>query len=338
MKNNFEISQSGLENINCKDLYKNKLERFITANKLRISVPKEEDYGAEEYKFIKNPENPNSLKLENPEFMNSFFESKGYGLVKPKNIINNGGTTLFVSAGVQLLDDVIFKEKTISERKIFVAQPVFRTQYIDSINEGFSTSFINIASEIVNPSVDDHFCAIGDWINMLRELGLKREKVTLKTREKEPQWGDKKFKESILMLYYDGLEIGDANYIYDIPQKTRSSLKISDIGFGLERIQWILKGGSYFDGKKVEDMCVFDHCKTMALLAGSGLKPSNKEHGYRLRQLSKRVMDTGKKSNDLLATLKDCYNYWKKWTFLTMPESGALEIINSENRRNSKNI
>lgn len=345
MQNKFEMMPNNIKEKNFPLAYHAELERFMKTNKLKIhnSGKIEIENGdnissMDKYTFQENPENPEGIELENPEFLNSFFESKGYGVTKPKSIINKGGTTLFISAGVQVLDDVVFNEKKVPEKKIFVSQPVFRTQYMDQVGEGFSTTFINIASEIVNPSVANHFDAINDWVCLLEKLGLKKEKITLKTREKEPQWGDKKFKDFILMIYYDGLEIGDANYIYDIPQKTRDPLKISDIGFGLERIKWILKGGSYFNEREIKDPRVFDYCKTIALLTGSGLKPSNKEHGYRLRQLSKRLIDSDKKFDELIPVLKYYYNYWKKWTYLTMPESGAIEVANTENKRNSKNV
>lgn len=334
--NNFEKKDLSL-------IYHAELEKFIKANDLEIYDSNEKEgknnndiSSLDKYTFQTNPENPESTELETPRCLNSFFNSRGYDVTKSKSIINLGGTTLFTSAGVQVLDNVIFDEKKIPEKKLFVAQPVFRTQYMDQVGEGFSTTFINIASEIVNPSLIDHFEAVNDWLCLFEELGLKKEKITLEKIEKEPQWGDKKFKDFVLMIYYDGLEIGDANYIHDVPQKTRDSLKISDIGFGLERIKWILKGGSYFGENEIVNPRAFDYCKTIMLLAGSGLKPSSKEHGYRLRQLSKRLMDSGKEYDEFLPALKYYYNYWKEWTYLTMPESGAIEVVNTENKRNFK--
>lgn len=335
MGNNFEIQQKKFVEGEDLHTYNDELLKFISDH----TLPNIEDSEVSKFTFKEREENLDCIRqLEDPRYLNSFFESRGYYTSKAKPIINQNSTTLFVSAGVQVLDSVVFDEKKFPEKNIFVCQPVFRTQYIDQVGEGYSTTFINTATEILNPTPAEHFNALEDWFEVFEKLGMSTSKISIKTRSKEPQWGNKKFKESILMIYYDGLEIGDANYIYQMEQKSRAPLKISDIGFGLERIIWTLKGGTYLSSEVNQNVAVSEYSKAMMLLAGSGLRPGNKEHGYRLRQISKRLVKTKKKFEELVPILKYYYNHWKKWTYLAMPESGAIEAMRLEYERNAKNL
>jgi len=337
MVNKFEMLRESLNEKNASSGYDVNLKNFIKENNLEIID--ESNKSNEEYPFVKEPENlEGAKKIETPNFINNFFESKGYNIVKPKSIINNKGTTLFISSGVQILDKVIFHEQDIAKEKIFIAQPVLRTQFIDQIKEGVSTSFINISSEIINPPLHDHFNSIKDWLELLKNLGLKKENFAFQAKKGEPLWGNKKFKNNIMVIYYKGLEIGDAVYNYDIPQNNRENLIISDIGFGLERIKWILQGGSYYDNKNI-NLKISDYCKTLTLLAGSGLRPSNKEHGYRFRQFSKKlILENIHDHENLNQIINSFYNFWSQWANLSISKENITKIINTENERNFNRI
>ena len=252
------------------------------------------------------------------------------------------GSTLFISAGVQILDSIIYDEKEIFTDKIFITQPVFRTQFIHKINEGVSSSFINIATEMINKNPKEHFYALNQWIKLLNNLGLNKENIILKSLERYDRWGKRKFLQKILKIYYKDLEIGDALYI-DMPQDSRESISISDIGFGLDRIKWLLSdNASYHQAIAPNselfsnlDNKIIDYTRTLSLLAGSGVKPSNNEHGYRFRQLSKLLIKTnlGKKIN-LNNLVKSWHEDWQKWTNLPVSEEDAGKIIGLENERN----
>lgn len=303
--------------------------------------------GQEEFTFLDEGENKAKAELlENPEFLKNYFKELGYSIARPKPIIDPGGTTLFISAGVQILNKAIFQEADIDIKPQFVAQPVFRSQYIDSVQEGYSTSFINICTEKINPDADSHFASLSQWLNLLSELGLKKEKTSIVTKEEESEWGGKKFRTKKEFIYYDGLEIGDASYNCNIPQKTREPLALSDIGFGVERLKWILQGGSYFAGfgerdklLMAENLHVINSAQTLTLLAGSGLKPANKEHGYRFRLFSKRLVDKNLKARANIPDLiHQTYSYWCKWTKLGISEDEVVKTIQIENERNFNRI
>ena len=298
------------------------------------------------FRFIESPTNPNEIELlSTPDFLNQYFDKNGFNVVSPISLLNKNGTTLFVCAGVQILDPVIHQETPISQEPSFVAQPVLRTQFIDCIGEGTSTSFINASTCQINITPQGHFQHLQTWIDLFIQLRLKETDLYFKTKTDKQQWGDKTVKSEKIFIIYDGLEIGDASYVKDLPQKSRPNLSLSDIGFGLERVKWIMQGGSYFDvlgnGRVVNNIdgvsAVCSH--TLSLLAGEGLKPSNKEQGYRFRLFSKKLV-----SNILgnhLATqdqTRSYYNYWKKWTKLSSSKDQTLQAVTQENTRNFNRI
>lgn len=280
--------------------------------------------------------------LQTPEFLKNFFEDANFKAMPAKLIVNKAGSTLFMSAGVQILDSIIHEEKEIFSEKIYVAQPVFRTQFIDKIGEGISSSFINIATEMVNKSPEEHFMILNKWMQLLEGFGLNKENMILKSVERYSKWGKRRFSCKILKIHYNGWGLGDAAYI-DMPQDSRNNISISDIGFGLERIKWLLSPDkSYFqsivpsDKELVEfDSELIDYVRTLTLLAGSGVKPSNNAHGYRFRQLSKLLtkINLEKKANlnDLISIW---YDDWRKWTDLPVDKENSIRTINLENERN----
>lgn len=294
------------------------------------------------FRYIEAPLNPKGAELlSTPDFLNQHFTESGFNAVSPISLLNKGGTTLFICAGVQILDSVIHQETSIPQEPFFVAQPVLRTQFIDSIGEGSSTSFINASTCQLNVGRQEHFQHLQTWIDLFVRLGLKEKDLYFKTKLYEQQWGDKVVKSEKIFIVYDGLEIGDASFVQDLPQRSRPGLTLSDIGFGLERVKWIMQGGSYFDvlgdGRVSSNIdgtsAVCSH--TLALLAGSGLKPSNKEQGYRLRLFSKKLVSSSLGTYPVtLEQTRSYVNYWQKWSRLPIPEDQLLQVISQENTRN----
>lgn len=332
-------------------IYKEAINLFIKKNDLIVSDEKDRQVLAvtkgltieKPFVFIKKPINPElASKLESPKYLETYFERNGFSILQPKPIINKTGITLFISAGVQHLDDVIYKEANYCDVPQFVAQPVLRSQFVKSVGEGSSTSFINICTEKVNPRVQEHFSYLEKWLELLDKMGLKKENISFQLQNTETKWADKKFKSDKIKIFYDGLEIGVALYNTDLPQNNRDPLCFSDIGFGLERIKWILQGGQYFNvfnittkEHEVKNPIILNHILTMALLAGSGIKPANKEHGYRLRLFSKKFISENIKEHLEIEELAgNAYRYWSNWINLPVSENEALLLIQKENERN----
>ena len=288
---------------------------------------------------INNNESFNNL--ENPKYLQNFFRIHNYNVIAPQSILQKNGTTFFTSAGVQILDEYIFNEKELISDKMFVAQPAIRTQFIDEVKNGVSTSFINISTEKLNPTMGEHFSSIKDWLLLLNDLGINKKDLDIFNRKGEPNWGDKKFKNNILMVFYKGLELGDAIYAHDIPQINRGSISFSDIGFGLERLKWALSSHEYFDYKydNAINPKVLDYCKTLTLLSGSNLQPSNNSQGYRFRQFSKKLQqEFPGKIAITKRILMHYYNFWTKWTNLEKGAKESVELIEKENERNFNRV
>lgn len=298
------------------------------------------------FRYIEQPLNPKKAELlSTPDFLNNHFKKRGFSVNAPIPLINKNGTTLFVCAGVQVLDSVIHNETPIPSEPIYVAQPVLRTQFIDIISEGTSTSFINASTCQLNIGRNEHYQYLQTWIDLFIDLGLNKDDFSFKTKPYEQQWGDKTVKSEKMFIVYDGLEIGDASYVQDLPQQTRPNLTLSDIGFGLERVKWILQGGSYFDvlgngrvSKSVTgEIAVCSH--TLALLAGEGLKPSNKEQGYRFRLFSKKLVASALGEHPGSQEQSNSYyKYWEKWTKLVSPQDQSMQSVAQENTRNFNRI
>jgi len=181
--------------------------------------------------------------------VSEYFGSAGFKKVDPRNIANFDGQTDLVIAGVQMFDDIIHHNQPIREDKVFVAQPCVRMQFQPHVEsqEGTSTSFVNVCTEDMGGSFDDHLRTVDHWCTILSKLGLHMNNFTVVTRVSTNDWGTGKFSSIELFFSYGGLELGDAAYLL-IPQVDRSSIPISDIGFGLERIAWAInKTDSYFD-------------------------------------------------------------------------------------------
>lgn len=308
-------------------------DRYIpsSANRSNLDFDKQRDkfIGLEDLTLLDN-----RLRIE------GIFSHLGFKPVEPLPIVNIGGNTLFVSAGVQIIDDIIHREGQLISIPRFVAQPVLRTQYIDGVAEGSSTSFVNVSTEAVNVDPKQHFNYFQKWLELFYSLGMSPDKFTFSHRFIEKTWGSKSFDGFEFFIYYDDLEIGDASFNYNVPQDTRRNITFSDIGFGLERIKWVLRGGSYFDNftsrpKSEISLPALAFANTLTLLSGSDLKPSNKEYGYRFRLFSKRFVDEVKgQYKDFDNLFAENYKYWSKWTNLSISEVESLERIKKENSRN----
>lgn len=275
----------------------------------------------------------------------SFFAQKGFEICSAKSILNEDGTTLFTSAGVQILDDSVFRGKPAPEKPLLVSQPSLRTQYLDNINEGNSLSFVNICTEQANTLPEDHMKTLDLWLEFLSKQGLYMGDVTLLERKKEQQWRDLKVQSKIIAIYYKGLEIGDGNYDYEFNPHVPGVTSISDFGFGLERLTWIQRKDSYFDGvgplneSLRGNGLIQELTKTLTLLAAYGLEPSNKDKGYRYRLFTKKIVDlTFPKYLNLPQLVNYYYQYWNHFVNFSTNANSTARSVQGEYERNYNKI
>lgn len=266
------------------------------------------------------------------------FTSLGFNSVPSRNISNSDGHTDLIIAGVQMFDDIIHQNKEVREEKMFVAQPSVRMQFQEHVQsqEGISTSFVNVCTEKMGGGFDNHLEAVDHWCGVLSKLGLHMNDLVIIMRTSEKDWGTGPFVAIELFFVYGGLELGDAAYLL-IPQASRGPLPISDIGFGLERIVWAMnKTESYFDvitpwtfdGQRE----MFDSCRTLALLAISGVKASNKGPGLQFRRFAKTLSEKYY-GEDIFQIVLHYFDYWERFTKPSVSKVEALYAIRLEVER-----
>lgn len=260
------------------------------------------------------------MDLMNYKKTNEFFNEKGYNCLSSFPIINDNDT-IFVSAGIQPILKKYREGGLVNPDKLFVAQPVIRTQYANSIDEGYSIAFTNITSAGFNNSEEEYNKMIKDWYDYMEEIEIPSKKITTTTDIYEDTWDDLEISGKRTFHYYNGVELGDTTFFTKV-MNDDNSLKIDsmcDLGFGLERLRWVSKKQSYFDlysDSKELDPSVKAYLSVIALLAVNNVIPSNKSFGYRARLFSKKLVsllegkDLTKKEN---AYLDECIKYWQEW-------------------------
>ena len=258
--------------------------------------------------------------LLNCNELKEFFKEKNYNCVMPYSIINNK-ETVFVSAGIQpLLND--YREKKLNDsKKLFVAQPVIRTQYSESIKEGTSIAFVNLTTACFNHSEEEYNRMIEDWYELLYKMGIDKNDITINSDIYHTKWGDLELVGKRTFYYCKDIEIGDTTFFTKVIdgnlQKIADSM--SDLGFGLERLRWIINGNSYYDlysNSQELDSNLKAYLSVLALLTVNDIKPSNKNSGYRSRMFSKKLVNLLQGRNLNLKEKKyldECIEYWKEW-------------------------
>lgn len=295
------------------------------------------------------------MNLLFPNDINEFFHDKKYNNIKPYKINETPeeNKTVFITAGIQPSIDTYKKMNTEEKIVTFISQPVLRTQYLDSIDEGSSIAFINPTTAGFNINKSDYELMIRDWYNFFNQIGLNTEKIATKDRIYVTTWGDLSLKGISTFYYYykqnvGNIEIGDSTYFDEVYSASGSYSKIktlSDIGFGLERLRWCTfeDEKSYFDiysdSKNIESRSK-GLISALSILGINNICPSQKDAGYRARHFSKKLVNE-KNGNDLNIEerkyLVECLKYWANWEniYLTKEEARTIySIIKKEFDRN----
>jgi hypothetical protein len=267
-----------------------------------------------------------------------YFRSIGFDLADARNISNANGQTDLIVAGVQMFDDVIHRRAPIHTEQLFVAQPCVRMQFQPSVGtqEGTSTSFVNVCTEKMGGSFEEHLQAVNHWCTILSKLGLHMNDFFVIMRTATSDWGTGSFSALELFFVYGGLELGDASYFF-IPQPDRSAIPISDIGFGLERIAWAVnKTHSYFDmlipwtaqGTREK----FDACRTLSLLLLCNVQASNKGPGLQFRRFAKTLSESYY-GEDIFQIISYYFDYWSQFIKPSISRETGMRQVRLEIER-----
>jgi hypothetical protein len=165
--------------------------------------------------IIKNKEDYKKPPIDKPEELYGYFEN--IKIVNPDRISRpKGDTTFFTTAGVQHIETLIRKNRTIENGSFMIAQPVIRSQFMDKVKEGVSSSFINFSIEHVGATRDDFINLTNKFIALVEDRGVNREDMRFTLEEVVDKWGDKSFTKTVLTIYIRNIELGECIYIYMI--------------------------------------------------------------------------------------------------------------------------
>lgn len=286
--------------------------------------------------------------LDSPKELFRYFE--GIGTIEPDRICRpKGDTTLFTSAGVQHIETIFREKGDLKKEQFAVTQPVIRSQFMDKIKDGVSTSFVNFSVESIDSNPQE-FTGLSDkFIKLVVDQGIDPKELKFQIEDVADKWGDKKFNKTVLTLYFKDIELGECVYIHDYPVKENEKVSISDIGMGVERLNWAVGKSKYYlpdyekfyvmneskqDRNKITS--VIDCIRSMVLIVGDGVKPSNHDYGYRIRQFSKRFVS---RSQGVIVDVPELihlsYGNWEKWGYkFRTSEEEIAKTIQLENDRN----
>lgn len=262
------------------------------------------------------------------ENFREFFTTRGYRLHPPVAIVRSDERTLFASTAGQVFDDLIYGQSPQRDpQQCAVMQPVIRLQGIGLVAslDGISTSFVHTATECWNATTEKHFNSLDQWLDFLSSLGLHVGGLCLKAKRADNDWAGYTVISEMLKINYDGLEVGVANFFFNIPQQSGDIATLSDIGVGLERLVWAVnKSPAYFDGigplssVTIHKRVAFDAIRTTTLMAGSGVVPEHKNQGSKLRAMIGLVTEEVQHLN-----LYELVHYYhRQWTsFVDLPVS-----------------
>lgn len=269
-----------------------------------------------------------------------FFQENNYQVVNPFNIVNNKDT-VFYSAGIQPLLYEYINDSLPDNENLFIAQPVIRTQYLDSLDEGTSLAFINSTTSRFNLSQKDYDKLVKDWLEFFYQIGLKKDNITTMNDYYQDNWNNIELAGNRTFYYYNNIEIGDTTFFTKVSNSKIDSM--CDLGFGIERIRWCLNNNSYYNLYSNSNELL---PRTRALISAISLLsvcsvvPSNKNSGYRARLFSKKlaeILESKKLSELELRYLKECLAYWKEWQKVNS-EIDTSVIINEYERNCNANI
>jgi len=279
---------------------------------------------------------------------NGFLEHfENIKIIEPDKICRpKGDTTFFTVAGVQHIETILRRDGKLKKEQFMIAQPVIRSQFMDKVKDGTSTSFVNFSIESIDATPAEFIELSNKFIQLVVNQGVKPEELRLQVEELPDRWGDKKFNKTVLTFYFNNIELGECIYMHDYPVTENKKINIVDIGFGVERLNWgignnknYLPGFDEFYTDKIDSnkvTALIDSIRTATLIAAEGVKSSNHDQGYRLRQLLKRFVSRNQETKfDISELVRVSYEYWGKWNFQpNINESDVVEIIKQEAERN----
>ena len=251
-----------------------------------------------------------------------FFEKRGHKIVPSSSLLPDDPSVLLTTAGMQQFKKYYTNPELAPALNVASIQKSMRTSDIDEVGDErhltffemlgnfsfggyFKKEAIAYAHEFITKEMGltiDYVTVYQDDIEsyaIWRELGYTARKMG-----KEDNWwgptGDQGPCGPTTEIYVNGIEIWNVvfNEFYQAKDGSRKPLDTPgiDTGMGLERLAMVSQGvenvfeTDLFAFAKGLPFVIADHSRAIAFLITDGVLPSNKDQGYVLRRLMRRII------------------------------------------------
>ncbi len=265
-------------------------------------------------------------------------------LVAPLPVLRpRGSRTHFTTAGIQLLETVSSARETVRH---MVTQPCIRMQFAPHVCEGTSSSFVLFNVVATNASETEFVLLISQMLSLFHRCGLAMDRMRFRVSDGATKWSTKNasrnallFSRTALEIFYGSLQLGEAIYVHDYPINDFERVKVSDVGFSIERLNWAMfPAAPYMIGfdetyasqalGSADATCrVIDCIRSAVLIAGEGVRPSGSvEAGVRFREYMSLLWERTKDVRVCFSSLGECSTrYWSAWGW--RPSVATAKII-----------
>ena len=285
--------------------------------------------------------------LDDKEFhkrLSLAFKQTGLNCEVINSMRNENHDTDLIIAGLQIANEYLKNDQN-EHRSFYSFQPVTRFNSLDKCGkeDGFLSSFVNIATVDINTSMDEYLERLDNWISIFSSLSLHTSGLQLKLKKikDDRDYNGAKFNNGMKIKFtYKGLDIGVAN-LFQVQNKGKEFL-VSDFGSSYERLLWCTNGKENFYTPLIPNYEVLygdkrknDRVRTATLMTMSGVLPASKGVGSKVRSLLREVTEIGDDRN-IARMVKYYYQYYGKFIQPTIPLEQTLRIMNAEVETNRK--
>src|SRR3989344_965245 len=298
-----------------------------------------------------------------------FFESKGHKWVESSSLLPSDPSVLFTTAGMQQFKSYYTDPSSASTLNVASIQKCMRTSDIDEVGDDSHLTFFEMLGNFSFGGYWKKEAIQYAYEFITKEMGLTIEQVSVfqgegnvpADEESEKIWQEvapginvKKFARAdnfwgptgaegpcgpTTEIYVNGMEVWNIvfNEYYQNSDGTLKPLETKgiDTGMGLERLAMVVQGKKnifetdLFAFAKNVSRIVADHCRGIAFLISDGVQPSNKEQGYILRRLIRRVIIQGQDGNNLYELLNSVVQEYKPF-YPNLDENKVTEVVKAE--------
>ena len=269
--------------------------------------------------------------------MDSFFINKEYRYSTFPNVKNPENDTMFVVAAIQQYNVKLKKNYCQDTRMIYSPQPCVRLKDTSSfdIESGYLHSFVNSATLKLDASFETYCQYLDDWISFFSDIGIHASRLCIVISD-TPVNILNVYKGWNIDFMYNNLELGHCSYLDQVCSTYSGKFTGIDCGFCLERIGWIVNGGSFFDNLIPEQLAKSaikynvefqELMRTIVLIVMSGINVGQRNDAYQLKKLLVKLTKLNDDYRLLDWLIGHYFQYWNNFITNTIPMLECKRII-----------